>query len=165
MNDEPSALDRGSLTFDAASGAMFRAWFLSEVGKASESAASLIRQLLAFSRRQMIEPKVLNLNDLIENLESMLARLIGEDVDLQTSLEPDLGVVKVDPGQFEQVLVNLAVNARDAMPSGGKLVIETANVDLDATYCARHPARTTCVDAGQTSGIPRGRRITTAPNV
>jgi len=112
---------------------------LDEVTKAAEIAASLTRQLLAFSRRQIIEPKVLNLNDLVDNLQKMLGRLIGEDIALQTKLADGLGSVKVDPAQFEQVLVNLAVNARDAMPNGGRLTIETANVDLDENYHARHP--------------------------
>ena len=111
---------------------------LDTIYKAAESAASLTRQLLAFSRRQIIEPKTLNLNDLIGNMMKMLPRLIGEDISLQAALDKDLGSVQVDPGQFEQVLVNLAVNARDAMPDGGQLVIETSNVDLDEEYCARH---------------------------
>ncbi len=113
--------------------------YLEEISKATQSAASLTRQLLSFSRRQIIEPKVLNLNDLVENMQKMLGRLIGENIYLQANLNPNLGAVKIDPGQFEQVLVNLVVNARDAMPGGGRLVIETANFDLDAEYCARHP--------------------------
>jgi PAS domain S-box-containing protein len=116
--------------------------YLDQVRTASSSAADLTRQLLAFSRRQMIEPRVLNLNDLIKTLQKMLARLIGEDVKLETVLTPDLGSVKVDPGQFDQVIVNLAVNARDAMPKGGRLSIETANVDLDEALCALHPGLT-----------------------
>jgi PAS domain S-box-containing protein len=109
------------------------------IQKAAESAAALTKQLLAFSRRQIIEPKVVNLNDLVRSLVKMLTRLIGEDVELDTVLEAQLGSVKVDPGQFEQVLVNLSVNARDAMPDGGRLVIETANCELDEEYCSRHP--------------------------
>jgi len=112
---------------------------LNEVNNAAASAASLTRQLLAFSRKQIIEPKVLRLNDLIENLYKMLVRIVGEDIELLTSLGKEPGSVKVDPGQFEQVLVNLVVNARDAMPDGGKLMIETANVDLDESYCTYHP--------------------------
>jgi two-component system, cell cycle sensor histidine kinase and response regulator CckA len=112
---------------------------LDGIHKAAESAAALTNQLLAFSRRQIIEPKVLNLNDLVGGLVKMLTRLIGEDIELQTVLAGELGSVKVDPGQFEQVLVNLAVNARDAMPDGGRLVIETVNSELDQDYCARHP--------------------------
>ncbi len=113
--------------------------FLKEISKAAESAASLTNQLLAFSRRQIIEPKVINLNDLIERMQKILARVIGEDVALKTALAGDLGSVRVDPGQFEQVLVNLAVNARDAMPNGGRLLIETADMKLDEAYCAGHP--------------------------
>jgi|WetSurMetagenome_2_1015567.scaffolds.fasta_scaffold06344_3 two-component system, cell cycle sensor histidine kinase and response regulator CckA len=111
---------------------------LDQMMKASDSAASLTRQLLAFSRRQLIEPKVLNLNDLIRNVRQMLARLIGENIELKIMLFKDIGSVRVDPGQFEQVLVNLAVNGRDAMPDGGKLVIETSNITLDESYCSIH---------------------------
>jgi two-component system, cell cycle sensor histidine kinase and response regulator CckA len=95
--------------------------------------------LLAFSRKQLIEPKVLCLNQLISSLQNMLQRLIGEDIELRTIMFEGLASVKVDPGQFEQILVNLAVNARDAMPDGGKLTIETANVDFDDDYRAAHP--------------------------
>lgn len=108
---------------------------LVEVRKAADSAATLTRQLLAFSRRQIIEPRVLNLNNLVEHLRNMLVRLIGEDIALQTILAKDLHAVKVDPGQFEQVVVNLAVNARDAMPDGGKLIIETSNTGFDEEDC------------------------------
>ena len=96
-------------------------------------AAGLVRQLLAFSRRQIIQPKVLDLNTVVADMDKMLQRLIGEDIQLQTILAPDLWSVTVDPAQIEQVIVNLAVNARDAMPNGGRLVIETANVVLDQT--------------------------------
>jgi two-component system, cell cycle sensor histidine kinase and response regulator CckA len=113
--------------------------YLNEISKAVGSAASLTRQLLAFSRRQVIEPQVVKLNDLVERLERMLVRIIGEDIVLRTSLSPDLGSVRIDPGQFEQVLVNLAVNARDAMPRGGRLIIETSNIELDDGYVAVHP--------------------------
>ena len=112
---------------------------LDGIHRAAESAAALTSQLLAFSRRQIIEPKVLNLNDLVGGLAKMLIRLIGEDIELQTALAEELGSVKVDPGQFEQVLVNLAVNARDAMPDGGQMVIETSDIELDEDYCLRHP--------------------------
>ncbi len=112
---------------------------LDEVVRASQSAASLTRQLLSFSRRQVIEPRSVDLNQLVSNLQKMLVRLIGEDVSLQTQLEPGLAPVFIDPGQFEQVLVNLAVNARDAMPTGGRLLIETANATLNADICERHP--------------------------
>ena len=104
---------------------------LREAKQAAHSAGELTHQLLAFSRKQMVEPKVLNLNHLITGLEKMLARIIGEDVALRFTAHPSLELVRVDPGQFEQVIVNLAVNARDAMPRGGTLAIETANVVLD----------------------------------
>ena len=111
---------------------------LQEIQKATERAANLTNQLLAFSRHQVIEPKVIDLNDLVINTDNMLRRLIEEDIELvilpATGLEP----VKADPGQIEQVLVNLAVNAQDAMPAGGKLTIETANVTLDAEYVRQH---------------------------
>ncbi len=113
--------------------------YLDEVSKATDSAASLIRQLLAFSRRQIVEPRVLDLNEVIGRLRTMLIRLIGEDVDLRFVPGADLGPVRMDPGQLEQVLVNLTVNARDAMPDGGTLTVETQNVELDAEYCAHHP--------------------------
>ncbi|MGC4118683.1 MAG: PAS domain S-box protein [Myxococcales bacterium] len=113
--------------------------YLDEIERAADSAASLTRQLLSFSRRQIIEPKVLNLTELVTNLRNLLTRLLGEDVTLSMNLAKGLGMVRVDPGQFEQVLVNLAVNARDAMPKGGQLIIETANVELDDRYCQRSP--------------------------
>ena len=105
---------------------------LAEIAKAASSATELTRQLLAFSRRQIIEPQTIDLNASIGRLHKMLQRLIGEDIDLETMLDPALGSVRVDPGQFEQVIVNLAVNARDAMPDGGRLTISTDNVTLDA---------------------------------
>jgi PAS domain S-box-containing protein len=109
-----------------------------QIKKAGQSAASLTRQLLAFSRQQVLEPKVLDLNGIVLNVEKMLRRLIGEHIDLRTSLDPGLGSVKADQSQIEQVILNLAVNARDAMAEGGKLLIETANVDLDDDYARLH---------------------------
>ena len=109
-----------------------------EIRTAGERAASLTRQLLAFSRQQMLEPKVLDLNAILSNLEKMLRRLIGEDVELVTVLDRRLGRVRADAGQVEQLVMNLAINARDAMPRGGTLTIETADVDLDATYADEH---------------------------
>jgi len=126
-----------------------------QVRKAGERAASLTRQLLAFSRQQVLEPKVLSLNEIVADIENMLRRLIGAHVELTTALAPDLGHVKADQGQIEQVIVNLAVNARDAMPKGGKLVIEAANVALDEAFASQHPptipgpyARLTVTDTG-----------------
>ena len=111
-----------------------------EIKKAGERATSLTKQLLAFSRKQVLQPRVLELNTAVAEMHKMLQRLIGEDIELITSLDPALGRVKADPGQIEQILLNLAVNARDAMPEGGKLTIETANVDLDQTYARSHVA-------------------------
>ncbi len=108
------------------------------IKKAGERAASLTYQLLAFSRKQVLQPKVVDLNTIISDIDKMLQRLIGEDIQLTTVLSPLTGQVKVDPGQISQVLVNLAVNARDAMPQGGKLIIETANFYMDQEYARQH---------------------------
>jgi two-component system cell cycle sensor histidine kinase/response regulator CckA len=105
-----------------------------EIYKAGERAATLTRQLLAFSRRQMLQPKVLDLNDVVTSMSPMLQRLIGENIEFATHLAGSLGRVTVDPGQIEQVIINLVVNARDAMATGGKLTIETDNVDLDEPH-------------------------------
>jgi hypothetical protein len=102
-----------------------------QVRKAADGAAALTRQLLAFSRQQVVEPKVIDLNTVVDNLKKILQRVIGEDVELAIELAPELGAVKADVSQIEQILMNLAVNARDAMPIGGKLTIETANIDHD----------------------------------
>jgi PAS domain S-box-containing protein len=111
---------------------------LQEILKAVERSASLTRQLLAFSRKQVLAPKVLDLNDVVRETEKMLRRVIGADIHLTTTMHSQLGSVKADSGQLEQVLLNLAVNARDAMPQGGKLTIETNNVDLDEDYARSH---------------------------
>ena len=109
-----------------------------QICKAAEGAAALTRQLLAFSRQQVLQPKALDLKATIAGTDKLLKRLIGEDIQLTTVLAPDLGVVKADPGQIEQIVMNLAVNARDAMPTGGRLTIEAANVDMDETYVRGH---------------------------
>jgi PAS domain S-box-containing protein len=111
---------------------------LDEIHSAGERAASLTRQLLAFSRRQMLQPQVIDMNTVVQQLEKLLRRLMSEDVELVTALAPDLMNVRVDPASIEQILVNLAVNARDAMPRGGRLTIETANVDLDDSFVITH---------------------------
>ena len=111
---------------------------LEQIKKAGDRAHSLTRQLLAFSRRQMLQPKVLDLNAVVTNLEPMLQRLIGENIELVIELKPGLGQVKADPGQIEQVIMNLAINARDAMPQGGKLLLDTDNVELDEAYALQH---------------------------
>jgi len=109
-----------------------------EIGEAGRRAAVLTSQLLAFSRKQILQPRVLDLNVVVKGIEKMLVRLIGEDIDICTITRTSLGMVKADPGQIEQILMNLAVNARDAMPDGGKLTIETANVELDEAYSQTH---------------------------
>jgi PAS domain S-box-containing protein len=116
---------------------------LLEIQKAAHGAATLTNQLLAFSRQQVLEPRVLNLNTIVAGAEKMLQRLIGEDIDLVTALATDLGAVRADPGQVEQVIFNLAVNARDAMPHGGKITLETTNVDVDVEYAQQHAPVTT----------------------
>ena len=118
---------------------------LEEIGKASERAASLTRQLLAFSRKQVMQPKVFDLNTVVSDLKKMLRRMIGEDIELRVISEADLGNIKADPVQLEQVIMNLVVNARDAMPRGGKLSIETSNVYLDESYAREHVS----VDPGE----------------
>jgi PAS domain S-box-containing protein len=112
---------------------------VAEILKAAASAADLTRQLLAFSRKQILQPRVLDLNLVVADMDKMLRRLIGEDIELKTSLREPLGSVRADPGQIEQVLMNLVVNARDAMPGTGSLLIETAAVDLDASSLTLHP--------------------------
>ncbi|MBC8457832.1 MAG: response regulator [Deltaproteobacteria bacterium] len=127
--------------------------------EAGQRAADLTRQLLTFSRRQVVEMKVLDLNAIIQGLEKMLHRLIGENINLVTILADDLGSVKSDVGHLEQVIVNMVVNARDAMPDGGKLIIETSNVELDEAYASTHldvtPGRYVMISVSDTGcGIP-----------
>jgi two-component system, cell cycle sensor histidine kinase and response regulator CckA len=112
--------------------------YLEEVKKAGDRAANLTRQLLAFGRKQILQPRALDLNDVVSDMNKLLRRLIGEDIQLTAKLSLNLGRVMADPGQIEQVLVNLVVNARDAMPRGGKLTIETGNVELDDLYGSKH---------------------------
>ena len=111
---------------------------LTEIRRAGERAADLTRQLLAFSRQQVLQPRVLDLNDVIRNTERMLLRILGEDIQLTVRTAAGLGRVRVDPSQVEQVLMNLVVNARDAMPTGGQLTIETTRVEFDQGYAALH---------------------------
>jgi signal transduction histidine kinase len=118
-----------------------------EITKAAESAASLTRQLLAFSRKQTLRPVVSDPNLLVSDVSKMLRRLIGTGVELVTVLKPEVGLVSVDSTQIEQVLMNLVLNARDAMPKGGKVVVETKNVELDAASDAEH------------LGVPAGRYV------
>ncbi len=109
-----------------------------QIKSAADRAAGITRQLLAFSRKQVVSPRMINLNDIMLNLDSLLRRLIGEDVEVLAAPAGDLGTVKADPGQIEQILMNLALNARDAMPNGGKLTLETSNVQLDHAYAREH---------------------------
>jgi len=109
-----------------------------QIKSAAERAAGITRQLLAFSRKQVLSPRVINLNDIVLNLDSLLRRLIGEDIEVLTVPANDLGTVKADAGQIEQVIMNLALNSRDAMPHGGKLTLETSNAMLDETYAREH---------------------------
>ncbi len=112
---------------------------IDEIGKAAKQAGSLTAQLLAFSRKQVLMPHVIDPNILVREIEGILARLAGEDIELTTFLQPEAGNIKADPGQIEQVLLNLVANARDAMPDGGKLTIETSNRVLDDSYAREHP--------------------------
>jgi signal transduction histidine kinase/CheY-like chemotaxis protein len=111
---------------------------IEQIKKAGQSAASLSRQLLAFSRKQILQPRVVDLNHIVDDIDKVLQRVIGEDISLITVLEPQLGYISVDPGQMEQVIMNIAVNARDAMPNGGKLTIETGNVYQDERYAQKY---------------------------
>jgi len=109
-----------------------------QIKSAAERAAGITRQLLAFSRKQVLSPRIIDLNEIVLNLDSLLRRLIGEDIEVITAPANGLGTVKADPGQVEQVIMNLALNARDAMPEGGKLTLETANAELDEAYTREH---------------------------
>jgi signal transduction histidine kinase/ActR/RegA family two-component response regulator len=111
---------------------------LEQIKKSGERAAALTRQLLAFSRKQILQPKIIDLNQIVVDMNKMLQRLIGEDIDLLMGLAADLGKVKADPNQIEQILLNLSINARDAMPKGGRLTIETSNVHLSEEYSHEH---------------------------
>jgi CheY-like chemotaxis protein len=113
---------------------------LQQVVKAAERATDLTRQLLAFSRRQVVRPVILSLNALVHDMDRMLRRVIGEDIQLMANFAPDLKTVRADPGQLEQVVLNIAVNARDAMPNGGKLTLETANVRITEDLARIHPS-------------------------
>ncbi len=121
---------------------------IEQVLRAADRAAGLTHQLLSFARREVVQPRVLDLNETVASVEQLLRRTLGEHVELMTVLAGDLCPVLADPGQIEQVLVNLAVNARDAMPGGGKLTIETANTDVDQVYAADQP------------GLAAGRYVT-----
>jgi hypothetical protein len=112
--------------------------YAEEISRASERAGALTNQLLAFSRRQIIQPRVINVNAVLENTEKMLRRLIGEDIDLLLNLNPEIGNIRADPSHIEQAIVNLVVNARDAMPQGGRVTLETVNVTLDEHYSSSH---------------------------
>jgi signal transduction histidine kinase len=111
---------------------------MAELLKAADRGAALTRQLLAFSRQQVLQPQVLDLNTSLANIDSMLRHLIGEDIELVIAPGPDLGQVKADPGEIDQVILNLAVNARDAMPQGGKLILRTENASLDEIRAGAH---------------------------
>jgi two-component system cell cycle sensor histidine kinase/response regulator CckA len=113
---------------------------IEQIERAADRASSLTRQLLAFSRMQLLQPRVMNLNGVVEDMGRLLPRLIGEDIELVMRTAEDLGAIRADASQMEQVIMNLAVNARDAMPAGGRLMIETSNADLDSAYSAVHPA-------------------------
>ncbi len=116
--------------------------YIDEIKKAGVKAATLTHQLLAFSRKQIVEPKIINLNESVSDMQNMLRRLLGEHIEISVQLQENLGTVRFDPGQIDQVLVNLAVNSRDAMPEGGRLVIETQNVVLDEYYVDQHAETT-----------------------
>ncbi len=131
-------MGQAEITLDAMATGDPRRKSINEIVKAAERAAEMTKQLLAFSRKQVVEPKVVDLNDLIENLYKMLVRMISEDIVLKIVAKQGLGHIRIDHSQVEQILLNLAINARDAMPHGGEMIIETTNVTLDEDYCARY---------------------------
>jgi CheY-like chemotaxis protein len=108
------------------------------IEEAADRAVTLVRQLLAFSRKQVLRPKVLDLNTIVVNLDQLLRRLMGENIEMKTFVSKNVGAIKADPGQIEQVIMNLVVNARDALPNGGRILIETSNADLDSAYTRDH---------------------------
>src|SRR5258708_9984483 len=108
------------------------------IEEAAGRAVALVRQLLAFSRKQVLRPKILDLNSIVVNLDQLLRRLMSANIAMKTFVSKDLGAIKADPGQIEQVIMNLVVNARDALPEGGRIIIETSNVDLDSSYTLDH---------------------------
>jgi PAS domain S-box-containing protein len=112
---------------------------IEQIDRSADRAAALTRQLLAFSRMQVLQPRVINLNTVVEEMGKLIPRLIGEDIELVVRSSPDLGTIRADASQMEQIIMNLAVNSRDAMPAGGRLMIETSNTDLDSPYAASHP--------------------------
>jgi two-component system cell cycle sensor histidine kinase/response regulator CckA len=126
-------LEKGDCQLDSVRGEV------DEIRRAAERAAGLTRQILAFSRRQTLEPKVLSLNDALINIETLLRRTLGDEIELKYVLRPDLGSIEVDPSQLEQAVMNLCRNARDAMSGGGRLCVQTANVELDAEFCWENP--------------------------
>ena len=112
--------------------------YLSEIKKAAQRAALLTRQLLTFSRQQVVFPKILDLNDVVRNVTTMFLRLVGEDIEVEFRPGSAIGSIKADPGQIEQILMNLVVNARDAMPTGGRIIIETGISELDESFTSQH---------------------------
>ena len=112
---------------------------IAQIDRSADRAAALTKQLLAFSRMQVLQPRVMNLNGVVEDMGKLLPRLIGEDIELGIRIAKDLGAIRADASQMEQIIMNLAVNSRDAMPTGGRLIIETSNADLDRTYNSSHP--------------------------
>jgi len=112
---------------------------IEQIDRSADRATTLTRQLLAFSRLQVLQPQIINLNSVVEEMGKLLPRLIGEDIELVLRPDQKLGTIRADASQMEQVIMNLAVNSRDAMPTGGKLLIGTRNCDLDQSYTASHP--------------------------